>query len=45
MAIQSATHLEQLLPVIRDNAFDVAIEHSILLKKSVDSESAVNLGA
>ncbi|MFL2920884.1 MAG: hypothetical protein ACJ0BN_00525 [Limisphaerales bacterium] len=42
--MQSAAHLEQLLLVSLDHAFDVKIEHSILLKKPAGSGSAVNIG-
>jgi exonuclease SbcC len=45
IAMQSAAHLEQLLLVSHDDAFDGKIEHAILLKKSAGSGSAVNLGA
>ncbi|MDA7628375.1 hypothetical protein N8843_07020 [Verrucomicrobia bacterium] len=45
IAMQSAAHLEQLLFVSHDDAFDVKIEHSIVLKKTAGSGPAINIGA
>lgn len=45
IAMQSAAHFEQLLLVSHDDAFDVKIEHSIVLKKTAGSGSAINIGA
>ena len=45
IAMQSAAHLEQLLLVSHDDAFAATIEHSIVLKKTAGTGSAINLGA